>query len=126
VDSFDYVEMIAKEGWEHAMSGFKECVRPEDLAIHDYIEYQVNAKPLKDYINLTQKVGVLMIDVEGAEMQVLQGIDLRSLQPDYVMVENIGEFGGSIKVREYMERNNYTCIARIAATDDLFRNNSIR
>ncbi len=116
----NFVEILPKEGWEHALSGFKENVRPEDLNIYDYIEYPVLAKPLSSYLTDIPQVNLIMIDVEGAEIQVLQGIDFDHLKPDFVMIENISEYGGNDYIREYMKNYGYHCIARIAATDDVF------
>ena len=71
----DFVEIQPDRGWEHALSGFKSHVRDEDMKIYQYKEYRVITKPLSAYVPEPEKVGVMLIDVEGAEMQVLKGID---------------------------------------------------
>ena len=121
--TIDFVEILSKQGWEHALSGFKQHVREEDMSMYDHIEYKVQAKPLDDYLKNIPRVNVIMIDVEGAEIQVLQGINFEQLKPDLVLIENIKTYGGCNQVREYMQKNGYHCHARIAATDDVFLKN---
>lgn len=116
-----FVEVIEKQGWEHALSGFKQYVRKEDLLIYDHLEYLVKAMPLSDYLPQNISVEIIMIDVEGAEMEVLEGIDFKQLKPEFVLIENDDLIGGDPKIRRHMSENGYECIARIAATDDLFR-----
>jgi hypothetical protein len=36
------------------------------------------------------------------------------------MIENDNAIGGDELIREYLKEFNYECVARIAATDDLF------
>lgn len=116
----EFVEILPKEGWEHALSGFKSCIRKEDSKIYDYIEYTVKAKPLDKYLSNNSHVDLVLIDVEGAELEVLQGINFDDLKPIYVLIENITHLGGNQEIRDYMRKMQYTCIARISATDDLF------
>jgi FkbM family methyltransferase len=115
-----FIEVLPKQGWEHALSGFKEHVREEDLKIYDYREYDVATKPLNKHFPNIDRVNLILIDVEGAEMQVLRGIDFSSFKPTFLMIENDNAIGGDELIREYLKEFNYECVARIAATDDLF------
>ncbi len=115
-----FVEIFDKQGWEHALSGFKQHLREEDLTIFDHTEYTINAQPLHHYLADDKTADVLLIDVEGAEMSVLKGIDLDLLSPRFILIENDDIIGGSPLIRQYLLSNNYACVARFAATDDLF------
>lgn len=115
-----FVEILASDGWEPALSGFDGFVREEDIALFDHKRYDVEAKPLRDFIPDQTKVDILMIDVEGAEELVLKGIDFSLLRPIYVMIENVSVIGGDEKIRNMMEESGYAIIARVSATDDLF------
>jgi FkbM family methyltransferase len=116
----DFIEILPKIGWEHALSGFKRYVRKEDLNIYQYKEYKVPVKPLSEYLDPTVNIELMLIDVEGAEMQVLKGIDFSVFSPRYLLVENDSIFGGCNLIRKHLVTKGYECVARIAATDDLF------
>lgn len=116
----DYVEIKQHVGWEHALSGFKEFVRKEDMDQYGFVEYPVECLPLTEIVPDDQSVDVIMIDVEGAEMLVLKGIDFDKLTPAVVMIENDSVLGGSEDVRAHMIGEGYKLVARIGAADDVF------
>jgi len=115
-----FVEILPKDGWEHTLSGFKRYVREEDLHIYEHREYSVDSKPLNEYLPNQTAIDLLLVDVEGAEQEVLNGIDFSVFTPSFILIENIGKFGGDDEIRIYLQNMGYECIARIAATDDLF------
>lgn len=115
-----FVEVVSKEGWEHTLSGFRGCVRAEDVAMYGAREYSVQSGPLTDYVDVGQRIDLLMIDVEGAEEIVLRGIDFGSLRPAHVTVENVSRIGGSESVRRYLAAYGYRLVARVGAADDVF------
>jgi hypothetical protein len=86
-----------------------------------YDEYPVECVPLGDLIPADRKVDLLMIDVEGAELKVMEGIDFDAIRPTYVMIENVSEIGGSEAIRSAMADRGYVLEARIGAADDVFR-----
>jgi len=116
----EFIEIKQKQGWEHALSGFKRFIRPEDLAIYEYEEYRVNAKPLDQFVRDPAKVDLILIDVEGAEMKVLSGIDFNAFSPEYILIENDNVAGGCDSIRHFLSSVGYRCIVRISATDDLY------
>lgn len=116
----EFIEILPDVGWEHALSGFKSHVRDEDLKIYQYKEYTVSVKPLGHYLVKPRTIDLIMIDVEGAEIQVLKGIDFPALCPRYLLVENDSILGGCESIRGYLKNLGYECVARIAATDDFF------
>lgn len=115
-----FVEISPKQGWEHALSGFKQYVRPEDLQLYEHKEYQVKTNHLTHYVADTECIDVVFIDVEGAELKVLRGIDFSTISPQYLLVENDKVFGGGQEIREFLKNKGYDCVARISATDDLY------
>jgi FkbM family methyltransferase len=115
-----FIEILPDKGWEHTLSGFKTHVRDEDLKIYRYKEYSVSARPLDHYLTEPRPVDLIMIDVEGAEIQVLEGINFSVFSPRFLLVENDSTLGGCQSIREYLKGLDYECVARVAATDDFF------
>jgi FkbM family methyltransferase len=63
----------------------------------------------------------LSIDVEGAELEVLRGIDFASLTFMCVLIENNSDgYFGDDSIREYMVKQGYIYFARLGWLDDLF------
>jgi len=115
-----FIEILPSQGWEHALSGFKGHVREEDLKIYQHKEYIIEVRPLSAHLSNHGTVDLILIDVEGAEMQVLKGIDFSVFSPHYLLIENDGILGGCESIRDYLKDLGYECVARIAATDDFF------
>lgn len=80
----------------------------------------VTAAALLDQENISA-VGILSIDVEGFEMEVLKGYDFARHPADIVLVENntTGRMG-SDAIREYLIRQGYAYHARFWRMDDVF------
>lgn len=116
----EFVEIIPKDGWENALSGFREFVRQEDVQMYGSREYLVRTAPLGDFVEEDQGIDVIMIDVEGAESVVLDGIDFELLGPTHMIIENISRIGGGESIRELLTARGYTLVARIGGSDDIF------
>lgn len=114
-----FVEFFGEDSWYDMMSGFKEFVREEDLLTFKSKEYNVEVLPLNEVIPF-DSFELLLIDTEGAEMEVLKGIDLQVYKPKHVMLENAAEIGGGRILRTYMYEQGYKLIARIGCADDFF------
>jgi hypothetical protein len=65
-------------------------------------------------------VDLLSIDVEGAEMDVLAGLDLARHPPRVIVAENCKGLLGGDTVRQYLQEHGYRFYARIWTTDDVF------
>lgn len=115
-----YIEIQQKEGWEHTLSGFKGNVRAEDMRMYGYRDYTVETAPLEKFLPAGFTADLVMIDVEGAEKSVVAGINFDVLKPRVVMVENVGELGGSGELRTMIENRGYKLVARVGAADDIF------
>ena len=120
VETRAFLEVIPRAGWEHALSGFRGFVRPEDIAIYETREYDVQCLPLSQALPADFQPYLILIDVEGAEPFVLEGIDFTKLRPAIIMCENNREIGGSARQRTMIERQGYRLAARIGAADDIF------
>lgn len=61
---------------------------------------------------LNQNLDLLLIDTEGFEIEVLNGIDWELVRPQLVIIEatTISEIGNSDEITEYLVRNNYKMI----------------
>jgi FkbM family methyltransferase len=116
----DFIEIQARDGWEHTLSGFRDFVRQEDMDQYGFLEYPVECSTISRYVNSDQHVDLVLIDVEGAERGVIAGLDLEHLRPDFLMVENVVALGGDAELRKIMFSYGYALIARIGSADDIF------
>ena len=64
-----------------------------------------------------QKLGFLSLDVEGAEIEVLKGLDMASYRFNWILVES-RDFR---VVEKYLSENGYQFIGKLSHHDYLFR-----
>lgn len=68
-----------------------------------------------------QSAGILSMDIEGYELQALQGIDFNKFLAYVFIIKNNSENGlGNNQIREIMINNGYIYFARIWNSDDIF------
>lgn len=79
---------------------------------------KIESKSLKTILkeNKVAKVDYLSIDVEGAELEVLKGIDFLEVDVRVISVENNGYDN---KPKEYLLNSGYEWIAK-CCSDDIF------
>ena len=116
----DFVDFTVREGWEHILSGFSDCLSPAHVRAMPHRVRQVRTSPLRHFLPDLRHVDLMLVDVEGAENEVLDGIGFEDLLPRWLMIENDKEPGGSDALRGRILAAGYGYIARIGGTDDLF------
>ena len=99
------------------LSGFKKYIKKEHMLTFKYKEYDVKVKGLKEIINKT-KVDLLLIDVEGAELEILKSLNQL---PKNILVENASYLGGNNEIRKFLFKKKYKLIARFGCADDIFK-----
>ena len=120
----EFIEIENFQGWGNMMSGFKKNVRAEDLRM-GFNGYKVKVQPLTQVLNEfnIDKIDFASIDVEGAELEILEGIDFNSHSPSVLLVENYQGFFGRDILRKFLINHGYKYYARIWICDDVFVKN---
>jgi len=67
-----------------------------------------------------KNVDFFSLDVEGYEIEVLNGIDFTKVRPKYILIETTSSQYYSTVVDEYMISKNYKFIERISINDALY------
>ena len=116
----DFIRFTDNEGWEYNLGGFADFAQAEDLATFEHETMAINCAPLSDLLPDLERCDLLLIDVEGAEEEVLRGIELERLKPRCILIENNRSPGGDESVRAHVCGRGYRFAARIDRTDDVF------
>ncbi len=76
--------------------------------------------------NFQKKFELLSIDVEGLDLQVLKGLDLKCYQPQIICIENWGSKDGvsvilNSKIHKYLNNHSYklVCFSGLSTFDSL-------
>jgi len=105
-------------GWENQLSSVTtKMIR--NVPNLKYRVKKIKTFPLKEILN-KKKINLLMIDVEGYELNVIKSINLKKCMPEVILIENNGHFFPRKKLQDYMINNGYKLYARIGITDDLY------
>ncbi len=86
----------------------------------DVFEFGAVAKPLSrilDENRITDRIDLLVLDVEGYELGVLQGIDFSRHAPRYICVESWNHD----EIEGYLKERDYECLERLTKHDWLYR-----
>ncbi len=76
--------------------------------------------------NNIEEVGIVSIDVEGFELEVLKGFDFSKTKIFIAIIENnTNTKFGDDAIRQYMKKSNFTFYARIWGMDDSYINNDV-
>lgn len=83
------------------------------------VTHDVPAHTLSDLIdaNKCPPIDFFSLDVEGLELQVLQGLDFDRHAPTYILVEDWDKSG----VSQYLQGNHYALERRVSGKDALFK-----
>ncbi|MCM1125478.1 MAG: FkbM family methyltransferase [Lachnospiraceae bacterium] len=109
-------EMEFVEYEDDVMSGFKNSVDYKG-SVKD--TYMVKVRPLKSVLleRNIQHVDFMSIDVEGGEMDVLEGIDFETLDIYCILIENNKGSKKAKKVRQYLIGKGYFLFGRLWLDD---------
>jgi len=116
----EFIEFDVREGWEHELSSFTEYVSRAHLDAMPHIRRNVTTGPLAYLIPDLAEIDLVMVDVEGAEVEVLDGLDLASRRPYCLMIENNRDFDSQEALRRRVISMGYAYVARLGRTDDVF------
>lgn len=83
---------------------------------------KVKSTPLNNLLPKKKSIDILMIDVEGHELNVLKSINLKRYRPNTILVENTGVFFPKENLVNFLKHNKYQHYARIGRSDDIFIN----
>jgi len=113
----------------HVTGASKHCL---DLRDYEISTINVQAVRLSDILesqNITH-ISYMSIDVEGHEMQVLEGIDFKErfskcthngkLNISVLSIENDKTLMGCHKIRDFMEQRGYIFYMRISNAEDIY------
>ena len=113
-----FYKVIDEDGWENQMSSiYKENLKRGKTFKAEIIN--VKSIPLKDLIP-KRKVDILLIDVEGHELNVLRSANLKKFRPDVILIENSGELYSRDKLTKFLKDNFYRLHYRIGLSDDIY------
>ena len=69
--------------------------------------------------NLSNKIDLLSLDVEGAEIEVLNGFDFKKYKFRYILIESRDDE----KITKYLNDFNYKLLEKISKRDLFFKHN---
>ena len=117
-----FTEIKNEGGWRNRMSGFSKNVRHEDKQ-YGYRTYKVSVERGASIFykyRLKKNIDFVSIDVEGSEMDVIQGFDMPTFLPRVILIENCRGLSGEKSIRNFLIKKGYIFYARIWCTDDVF------
>ena len=116
MSSIDDKNIITKvNSKEHALEGRKYLLQNEKIE-----EFWVNTKTLNDIfieVNSPKLIDFLSLDVEGSELEVLNGIDFTVYNFKFILVESRDDD----EIIKYLNNKNYDFLEKISKRDLIFK-----
>jgi hypothetical protein len=113
------LESDIKNPLEHAKLGRKFLNEKEDNFLFGAI-----AKPLNDILhsaNAPKRIDFLSLDVEGAEIEVLKGVNHAHYRFSYICIESRSKD----KITNYLSEQKYSFVEQLSQHDFLFKDNTL-
>jgi len=112
------------DDWQNALSGVEGFAIEEGVNV-DHMPKKRTTMKKRRLDKILQEQNILNIDfmsldVEGFEMEVLQGINFQKINIDVIVVENDRTHMGDKTLRRFIKEQGYEHIARLSG-DDIFR-----
>lgn len=105
---------------KHAKSGKKILEESEENFNFGALAEPLNNILLK--VNAPKKIDLLSLDVEGAEIEVLKGINHKEYRFKYICIES----RDIEKIINYLTKKNYLYVEQLAPLDYLFKDKELR
>lgn len=99
---------------EHATLGMSV---QKDVSTYEFSAPALTLNSILKQHSPKNRVDLLSLDVEGAEIEVLKGVDHNQYRFDHCLIESRSEK----KLVEYMRKNDYELIKKLSEHDLLFR-----
>ena len=118
----EFVEVSGNAGWEHMLSGEVNSINLNGKDVKGEIRV-IETSPLQDILDENSydtNIDVMFIDVEGHELDVIEGVDWSRTKPKVIVIENFGGFEKCNVLRSKLMNVGYNFIARIGISDDVF------
>ena len=113
-----------EDGWENQVSSIhKETLTMGKGFKADTIEMKTST--LQKLLPYNCIIDILMIDVEGHEIEVLDSLNWELNSPRIILIENNGEFYNRSKLENFINNKGYKLYARIGTSDDIYVLNNI-
>jgi FkbM family methyltransferase len=107
------------DGWQNRMSSIFDSELKNSKFLYEKVE--VDSLPLRQLIPVGQKVDLMLLDVEGAEIEVLDSLNWDLQAPIHILIENTGRQESRRKLNRYLRERGYTMLARIGFSDQLWK-----
>lgn len=108
------------EGWEDKVSTLSDKIYSHGRGFR-VRQTTVPAITLKEVCKDITHIDLLLLDVEGHELNVLQSFDWdRRIRPKIILCENTGDFFPRRRLEEYLALKGYRLRARVGTADDIY------
>ena len=98
------------------MSGLSECTDYKGAVENSYFVEVVTITDVLTTRGISH-VDFMSIDIEGAELDALKGIDFQTIKIDYIVIENNKGKKKEKEIRDFLLKNGYIMIARLWIDD---------
>jgi len=122
---------------EHVQGTFTDSIHNYELALQGQINYKnpdFNIKPgaqllttpaktlsfILQHFNIKREIDLLSLDVEGSEIQALDGLNLKINRPKYIIIETTASEEKRERIFNYLNNFNYTFLEHMTPNDALY------
>tara|TARA_R110002020_G_scaffold394715_1_gene604722 strand:+ start:18611 stop:19255 length:645 start_codon:yes stop_codon:yes gene_type:complete len=123
----------------HVMGTFSNVPQNYELALQGMIVYKnpdFNIKPgaevrqvpaatlasILEELEIETRIDLLSLDVEGSEIQALDGLDLEIHRPSYILIETTTHESKRQKIKNYLEQRQYSFLEQMTPNDAFYEN----